>query len=160
MVSSQPDPHRNQALPLCSYLFVYLMYDEYTVTVFRHSRRGHRIPLQMVVSHHVVAGNWTQDLWKGNLTTEPPLQLPLCISVAWPSSSKVEIVTHIEELLQGLSDPVCQVLCPHVVKEYLSVSLIFFLRVCVCVCVCVCVHLCKCSQLQAIVSHPWWMLGS
>jgi hypothetical protein len=26
-------------------------------TVFRHTRRGHRISLQMVVSHHVVAGN-------------------------------------------------------------------------------------------------------
>jgi hypothetical protein len=36
---------------------------EYTVAVFRHTRRGHHIPLQMVVSHHVVAGNWIQDLW-------------------------------------------------------------------------------------------------
>jgi hypothetical protein len=24
--------------------------------VFNHTRRGHKIPLQMVVSHHVVAG--------------------------------------------------------------------------------------------------------
>jgi hypothetical protein len=39
---------------------------EYTVAVFRHSRRGHRIPLQMVVSHHVVVGSWTQDLWKSS----------------------------------------------------------------------------------------------
>jgi hypothetical protein len=23
-------------------------------------------PLQMVVSHHVVAGNWTQDPWKSS----------------------------------------------------------------------------------------------
>jgi hypothetical protein len=30
---------------------------EYIVAVFRHTRRGHQIPLQMVVSHHVVAGN-------------------------------------------------------------------------------------------------------
>ncbi len=30
-------------------------HSEYTVAVFRHTRRGHRIPL--VVSHHVVAGN-------------------------------------------------------------------------------------------------------
>jgi hypothetical protein len=30
---------------------------EYTVAVFRHTRRGHWIPLQMVVSHHMVAGN-------------------------------------------------------------------------------------------------------
>jgi hypothetical protein len=29
---------------------------EYTVAVFRHTRRRHLIPLQMVVSHHVVAG--------------------------------------------------------------------------------------------------------
>jgi hypothetical protein len=35
----------------------YLFYVyQYTVTVFRHTRRGHQIPLQMVVSHHVVAG--------------------------------------------------------------------------------------------------------
>jgi hypothetical protein len=45
--------------------FIYLLYVyEYTVAVFRHTRRGHQIPLQMVVSHHVVAGNWTQDLWR------------------------------------------------------------------------------------------------
>jgi hypothetical protein len=37
----------------------YFMWVEYTVAVFRHTRRGHRIPLHMVVSHHVVAGNWT-----------------------------------------------------------------------------------------------------
>jgi hypothetical protein len=29
---------------------------KYTVAVFRHTRRGHPISLQMVVSHHVVAG--------------------------------------------------------------------------------------------------------
>jgi hypothetical protein len=37
------------------YLFIHLfIVCEYTVAVFR---RGHQIPLQMVVSHHVVAGN-------------------------------------------------------------------------------------------------------
>jgi hypothetical protein len=36
--------------------FIYLIY-EYTVAVFRHTRRGHQILLHMVVSHHVVAGN-------------------------------------------------------------------------------------------------------
>ena len=30
---------------------------EFSVTVFGHTRRGHQIPLQMVVSRHVVAGN-------------------------------------------------------------------------------------------------------
>jgi hypothetical protein len=29
---------------------------KYTVAVFRHSRKGSQISLQMVVSHHVVAG--------------------------------------------------------------------------------------------------------
>jgi hypothetical protein len=36
----------------------YLFYVyEYTIAIFRHTRRGNWIPLQMVVSHHVVAGN-------------------------------------------------------------------------------------------------------
>jgi hypothetical protein len=30
---------------------------EYTVAVFRRTRRRHRIPLQMVVNHHVIGGN-------------------------------------------------------------------------------------------------------
>jgi len=43
-------------------LGIFLFYNlfhiyEYTVAVFRHTRRGHRIPLHMVVSHHVVSGN-------------------------------------------------------------------------------------------------------
>jgi hypothetical protein len=37
-----------------------------TLSLSRHTRRGHQIPLQMVVSHHVVAGNWTQNLWKSS----------------------------------------------------------------------------------------------
>jgi hypothetical protein len=37
-------------------MYLFYVY-EYTVTVFRHTRRGHQIPLQMVVGHHVVAGN-------------------------------------------------------------------------------------------------------
>jgi hypothetical protein len=36
-------------------MFFYIY--EYTVAVFGHTRRGHQFPLQMVVSHHVVAGN-------------------------------------------------------------------------------------------------------
>jgi hypothetical protein len=35
------------------YLFIIC---KYTVVVFRHTRRGHQISLQVVVSHHVVAG--------------------------------------------------------------------------------------------------------
>jgi hypothetical protein len=36
------------------YLFIFMY--EYTVAIFSHTRRGHQIPLQMVVSYHV-AGN-------------------------------------------------------------------------------------------------------
>ena len=48
--------------------FIHLFYVcEYIVVIFRHTRRGYQIPLlQMVVSHHVVAMNWTQDLWKSS----------------------------------------------------------------------------------------------
>jgi hypothetical protein len=40
------------------FLKVYLFYlYEYTVDVFRHTRRGHQIQLQMVVSHRMAAVN-------------------------------------------------------------------------------------------------------
>jgi hypothetical protein len=40
------------------FLDIYLFYlYEYTIAVLRHTRRGHQIPLEMVVSHHVDAGN-------------------------------------------------------------------------------------------------------
>jgi Na+(H+)/acetate symporter ActP len=34
----------------------FIIIRKYTVADFRHTRRGHQISLQMVVSHHVVAG--------------------------------------------------------------------------------------------------------
>jgi hypothetical protein len=46
-------------LTLC-FCFVFKIYlfiiCKYTIDVFRHTRRGHQISLQMVVSNHVVAG--------------------------------------------------------------------------------------------------------
>jgi hypothetical protein len=60
------------------YLFIIW---KYTVVVFRYTRREHQISLRVVVSHHVVAGIWTLDLWKSSrvlLPTEPshqPLKL-------------------------------------------------------------------------------------
>jgi hypothetical protein len=39
---------------------------KYTVAVFRHPRRRHQISLGRVVSHHMVAGIWTQDLRKSS----------------------------------------------------------------------------------------------
>jgi hypothetical protein len=41
------------------YLFIIC---KYTVAVFRCTTRGHQISLLVVVSHHVVAETWTQDL--------------------------------------------------------------------------------------------------
>jgi hypothetical protein len=35
---------------------LFIIINKYTVAVFRHTRRGRQISLQMVVSHHVVAG--------------------------------------------------------------------------------------------------------
>jgi hypothetical protein len=43
---------------VCMLVCIYLLdVCEYTVVVFRHTRRGHQTPFQMVLSHHVVAGN-------------------------------------------------------------------------------------------------------
>jgi hypothetical protein len=34
---------------------LFIIINRYTVAVFKHTRRGHQISLQMVVSHHVIA---------------------------------------------------------------------------------------------------------
>lgn len=36
-----------------------------------HARRGRQISLQMAGSHHVMSGNWTQDLWKYSQCSQP-----------------------------------------------------------------------------------------
>lgn len=46
---------------------------EYTVTPFGHTRRGHWIPVQMVVNHCVVGRNWTLDPWKSSQCFPQPL---------------------------------------------------------------------------------------
>ena len=51
------------------YLFIYFLFILYTVFclhVWLQARRGYQISLQMVVSHYVVTGNCTQDLWKNS----------------------------------------------------------------------------------------------
>ena len=71
---------------------IYLFYAyEYTVAVFRHTRRGHLTPLQMVVSHHVFAGNWTRPLEEQSvlLTAEPSLQHPR--SSSWLNQCKISV---------------------------------------------------------------------
>ena len=49
----------------------FIFFFKYTVAISRHTRRGHQIPLQMVMSHPVVAGNWTQDIWKSSQCSQP-----------------------------------------------------------------------------------------
>jgi hypothetical protein len=56
-----------------SFLFFFFFKDLFilyvsvsTLGVFRHIRGGHQTTLWMVANHHVVAGNWTQDLWKSS----------------------------------------------------------------------------------------------
>jgi hypothetical protein len=68
-----PLPYRSFAIlwgPICWFFFfskdVFIIMCKYTVAVFRHTRRGHHISLWMVLSHHVIAGIWTQDLQKSS----------------------------------------------------------------------------------------------
>ena len=42
---------------VCFFKICLFILCEESVNVFRHTRKGHQIPLQMAVSHHVVAGN-------------------------------------------------------------------------------------------------------
>ena len=51
-----------------------IIINKYTVAVFRCTRRGHQISLWVVVSHHVVAGIWTQDLWKSSQSVLLPAE--------------------------------------------------------------------------------------
>jgi hypothetical protein len=73
------------ALSLYTFFFfkdLFINICKYTVAVFRHSRRGSQISLRMVVSHHVVAGIWTLDLWESSrvlLPTEPSHQPALSL---------------------------------------------------------------------------------
>ena len=36
---------------------LFIVICKYIVAIFRHTRRGHQVPLLVVVSHHVVFGN-------------------------------------------------------------------------------------------------------
>jgi hypothetical protein len=38
-------------------IYLFYAYEYTTIDLFRLTRRGHQTPVQMVVSHHVVAGN-------------------------------------------------------------------------------------------------------
>jgi hypothetical protein len=50
---------------------LFIVICKYTVAVFRHTRGRRQILPQMVVSHHVVAGIWTQDPQKSSQCSQP-----------------------------------------------------------------------------------------
>jgi hypothetical protein len=57
------------------FLKIYLLIMcKYTVAVFSHTREESQILLRMVVSHHVVAGICTKDLWKSSRVLLPAEQ--------------------------------------------------------------------------------------
>ena len=53
-----PFQKKNQKKKRKRIIYLFYVY-KYIVAIFRHTRRGHLITLQMVVSYHMVAGNWT-----------------------------------------------------------------------------------------------------
>jgi hypothetical protein len=58
--ATQRNPVSKKKIRFRGFLFflnIYLFYVyEYTVAVFRHTRKGHQTSLQVVVSHNMVAG--------------------------------------------------------------------------------------------------------
>ena len=65
----------------------------YTVSVFTHTRRGHWIPLQMVVSHHMMLGIELRTSGRAVsvlLTAEPSLQ-PKRKALHWSHPCKTGI---------------------------------------------------------------------
>jgi hypothetical protein len=57
LLSHLPSPLKLKILVcVCVFKDLFIIVSKYTVAVFRCTRRGHQISLQMVVSHHVVAG--------------------------------------------------------------------------------------------------------
>jgi hypothetical protein len=75
--------------------YLFIIINKYTVAVFRFSRRGHHISLWMVVSHHVVAGIWIQDLQKSNHWSYPLSHLasPPTVGNCRLVSSRAEVWT-------------------------------------------------------------------
>ena len=54
--SATIEPSHQSQVHMIFFKDLFFIIHKYTVAVFRHTRREHWISLQMVVSHHVVAG--------------------------------------------------------------------------------------------------------
>lgn len=66
---------------------------KYTVTVFRHVRRGCQFSLWMVVRHHVVAWIWTQDLQRSSQCSEQLTHLSSLTNVFLASGNSARIMS-------------------------------------------------------------------
>ena len=55
--SASENVNSNKVYLIEARTMIFFIICEYTVAVFRHSKRGSQISLWMVVSHHLVAGN-------------------------------------------------------------------------------------------------------
>ena len=66
-------PQLRNLLPSFYFLIFYLfiMYTVFCLCVCLQARKGHQISFQMVVSHHMVVGNGTQNLWTSRQCSEP-----------------------------------------------------------------------------------------
>jgi hypothetical protein len=68
---------------------LFIIINKYTVAVFRHTKRGHQISLQVVVSHHMVAGIWTQDHQKSSQCSYPLSHLVSPINYIFMSEYRI-----------------------------------------------------------------------
>jgi hypothetical protein len=75
----------------------FIIIQKYTVAVFRRTRRGLQISLPVAVSHHEVAGTWTQGLWKSSQCSYLPSHLTsprLCLNKQTVTKNRAEIKEH------------------------------------------------------------------
>jgi hypothetical protein len=90
---------------------LFIIIHKYTVAVFICTRRGHQISLQVVVSHHVVAGIWTQDLRKNSQCSYPLSHLtsPLISTSKLCSGTSSSQFHILNVILQGLDPINCEI---------------------------------------------------
>ena len=69
-------------------MYTFIMY----TTFCPHARREHQISLQMLVSHHVVAENWTQELWKSSQCALNHLAISPALQTFFYLSSKPSVL--------------------------------------------------------------------
>ena len=74
------------------YLFVclFVMYRIFCLCGRLQTKRGNQTSLQIVVSHHVVPGNWTQDLWA--ISPSPLILFIFCLVLCFALQDRVSLL--------------------------------------------------------------------